>query len=80
MAIPASSTLELSIAGKEKNYQEGPTDVIDGHQTSDWAVIGQQLGAIEAQAGSGARNLVPSKLPTLPKMTRTLKEWFEVRC
>ncbi|KAH9224710.1 hypothetical protein DL95DRAFT_473330 [Leptodontidium sp. 2 PMI_412] len=50
-------------------YQEGLTDVIDGDGTSDSAVIGQQVGVIEAQAGSGAGNLVPSKLPTLPKTT-----------
>ncbi|KAH7418089.1 hypothetical protein BKA64DRAFT_738597 [Cadophora sp. MPI-SDFR-AT-0126] len=50
-------------------YQEGLTDVIDGDGTSDSAVIGQQIGAIEAQAGSGAGNLVPSKLPTMPKTT-----------
>ncbi|KAK0112946.1 hypothetical protein ONS95_014664 [Cadophora gregata] len=48
-------------------YQEGLTDVIDGDGTSDSAVIGQQIGVIEAQAGSGAGNLVPSKLPTTPK-------------
>ncbi|KAH6710907.1 hypothetical protein BKA61DRAFT_578732 [Leptodontidium sp. MPI-SDFR-AT-0119] len=50
-------------------YQEGLTDVIDGDGTSDSAVIGQQVGVIETQAGSGAGNLVPSKLPTLPKTT-----------
>ncbi|PVH84995.1 hypothetical protein DL98DRAFT_609103 [Cadophora sp. DSE1049] len=44
-------------------YQEGLTDVIDGDGTSDSAVIGEQAGAIEAQAGSGAGNLVPSKVP-----------------
>jgi len=48
-------------------YQEGLVNVIDGDGTSDSAVIGEQIGAIEAQAGSGAGNLVPSKLPTLPK-------------
>ncbi|KAG4442816.1 hypothetical protein IFR05_001697 [Cadophora sp. M221] len=50
-------------------YQEGLTNVIDGEGTSDSAVIGQQIGAVEAQAGSGAGNLVPSKLPTLSKTT-----------
>lgn len=44
-------------------YQEGLTNVIDGDGTDDSAIVGQQLGAIEAQAGTGAGNLVPSKIP-----------------
>ncbi|KAL2069074.1 hypothetical protein VTL71DRAFT_15412 [Oculimacula yallundae] len=50
------------------SYQEGLTNVIDGDGTSDSAIIGQQIGAIEVQAGSGAGNLVPSRLPNLPKI------------
>lgn len=45
-------------------YQEGLTNAIDGDGTSDSAIIGQQVGALEAEAGEGAGNLVPSKLPT----------------
>jgi hypothetical protein len=45
-------------------YQEGLTNVIDGDGTSDSAVVGEQVGDLEAQAGEGAGNLVPSKLPT----------------
>lgn len=48
-------------------YQEGLTDNIDSYGTSDSATIGEQVGALEAEAGSGAGNLVPSKLPTAAK-------------
>ena len=44
-------------------YQEGLTDTIDGDGTSDSAVVGQQVGALELEAGEGAGNLVPSKAP-----------------
>lgn len=44
-------------------YQEGLTNAIDGYGTSDSAVVGQQIGALEVEAGTGAGNLVPSKLP-----------------
>jgi hypothetical protein len=46
------------------SYQEGLTDTIDGDGTSDSAVVGEQLGALEVEAGEGGGNLVPSKLPT----------------
>lgn len=46
------------------DYQEGLTNNIDGDGTSDSAVIGEQTGALEAEAGEGAGNLVPSKVPT----------------
>ncbi|KAH7336187.1 hypothetical protein BKA65DRAFT_552851 [Rhexocercosporidium sp. MPI-PUGE-AT-0058] len=66
----AGTAAIISLASPEAAaYQEGLTNVIDGYGTTDSAVIGQQIGAIEAQAGSGAGNLVPSKLPTLPKTT-----------
>ena len=45
------------------SYQEGLTDTIDGDGTSDSAVVGEQLGGLEVEAGEGAGNLVPSKLP-----------------
>ncbi|CZR57925.1 uncharacterized protein PAC_07815 [Phialocephala subalpina] len=45
-------------------YQEGLTNNIDGDGTNDSAVIGEQAGALEAEAGEGAGSLVPSKLPT----------------
>lgn len=45
-------------------YQEGLTDNIDGDGTTDSAVVGEQLGALEVEAGEGAGNPVSSKLPT----------------
>ena len=42
------------------DYQEGLTNNIDGDGTSDSAVIGQQAGDLEVEAGEGAGNLVPS--------------------
>lgn len=45
------------------SYQEGLTDTIDGDGTSDSTVAGEQLGGLEVEAGEGAGNLVPSKLP-----------------
>lgn len=42
------------------SYQEGLTNTIDRDGTSDSAVIGEQIGALEVQAGEGAGNLVPS--------------------
>lgn len=46
------------------DYQERLTNNIDDDGTSDSAVIGEQVGALEAEAGEGAGNLVPSKVPT----------------
>lgn len=64
----AGTAALLSLVSPEAaEYQEDLTNVIDGDGTSDSAVIGEQIGSIEAQAGSGAGNLVPSKLPTLLK-------------
>jgi hypothetical protein len=44
-------------------YVQGLADTIDGDGTSDSATVGQQIGALEVQAGTGAGNLVPSSLP-----------------
>ncbi|EPE30365.1 hypothetical protein GLAREA_03332 [Glarea lozoyensis ATCC 20868] len=44
-------------------YIQGLADTVDGDTTSDSALIGQQLGALEVQAGTGAGNLIPSALP-----------------
>lgn len=49
------------------NFQEGLTNNVDDDGTSDSAVIGEQAGALEAEAGEGAGNLVPSKVPTAGK-------------
>lgn len=49
------------------NYSEGLGNTIDGDGTSDSAVVGQQTGALEVEAGTGAGNLVPSKVPALPR-------------
>lgn len=46
-------------------FQEDLTNNIDGDGTSDSAVIGEQVGALEAEIGQGAGNLVPSKLPAV---------------
>lgn len=54
-------------------YQEGLTDSIDGYGTDDSAVIGEQLGALETQAGEGAGSLVPSKFNK-----RQLDKWVLV--
>lgn len=46
------------------SFQEELTNNIDGYGTSDSAIIGQQAGALIAEVGTGAGNLVPSRLPT----------------
>lgn len=46
------------------SYQEVLTNAIDSDGTSENAVVGEQFGALEVEAGEGAGNLVPSKLPT----------------
>jgi hypothetical protein len=47
-------------------FQEELMNNIDGYGTSDSALIGQQVGALEAEIGIGVGNLVPSKLPAIP--------------
>jgi hypothetical protein len=44
-------------------YQECLTSNIDSDGTRDSAVIGEQLGTLEVEAGEGAGNLVLSKVP-----------------
>jgi hypothetical protein len=44
-------------------YSQGLADIVDGDGTSDSALVGQQLGALEVQAGTGAGNLVPASIP-----------------
>jgi hypothetical protein len=48
------------------NLQEGITNDVDSDGTSDSATIGQQVGQLEVEVGTGAGNQVPSKLPTVP--------------
>jgi len=47
-------------------FQEDLTNNLDGDGTNDSAVIGEQVGAFEAEIGEGAGNLVTSKLPATP--------------
>ena len=61
--VGAGTAAVISLADPNlASYQEGLTNNIDGDRTSDSAVVGQQLGALEVEAGEGAGNLVPSKV------------------
>jgi len=42
--------------------QESITNAIDGYGTSESAQLGQQVGDLEVEIGTGAGNLVPSNL------------------
>jgi hypothetical protein len=48
------------------NFQEGITNDVDGDGTSNSATIGQQVGQLEVEVGTGAGNQVPSTLPGAP--------------
>ena len=62
--LGAGTAAVISLADPNlASYQEGLTNNIDGDGTSDSAVVGQQLGAMEVEAGEGAGTLVPSKVP-----------------
>lgn len=48
------------VAPGEASYMEGLLDTVDGDGTNDSAIVGEQMGELEVQAGTGAGALVPS--------------------
>ncbi|KAF4632313.1 hypothetical protein G7Y89_g5815 [Cudoniella acicularis] len=59
----AGTAAVISLASPNAaTYQKGLTNNVDGGGTSDSAVIGQQVGALEVETGEGAGNIVPSKV------------------
>lgn len=61
--VGAGTAAVISLASPDAAvFQEDLTNNIDGYGTGNSAIIGQQVGALEPEAGESARNLVPSKV------------------